>query len=73
MLKTALEILFGNCFLSLRRINIFLYISAIMASLSPVRLALNAGEIQRQFRAKSGEGGALSISNFQFSLKTSWC
>lgn len=45
MLKTALEILFGNCFLSLRHINIFLYISSIMASLSPVRLALNAKEI----------------------------
>lgn len=57
MLKTALEILFGNCFRSPRHINTFLYISSIMASLSPARLALNAREIQRQVRAKFGEGG----------------
>lgn len=73
MLKTALEILFGNCFLSLRHINIFLYISSVTASLGPLRLVLNSIEIQRQFRAKFGEGGELSISNFQFCLKTSWC
>lgn len=73
MLKTALEILFGNCFLSLRHINIFLYVSSIVASLSPLRLASNVTEIQRQFRAKFGEGGELSISHFQFCLKTSWC
>lgn len=52
MLKTALEILFGNCFLSLSHISIFLYVSSIMANPSPLRLALNITETQRQFRAK---------------------
>ena len=68
MLKTALENLFGNCFLSLRHINIFLYISSITASLSPWRLALNVLEIQRPFRAKFGEGGKWPMSDFQFSF-----
>lgn len=73
MLKTALEILFGNCFRSLRHINIFLYRFSVMAGLRPWRLASNVTETRRPLGAKSVESGELSISNFQLCLKTSWC
>lgn len=64
MLKTALEILSGNCSLSLSHINIFLYLSSIMAIPSPPRLALNITETQRQFRAKFDKRGQFQIFSF---------
>ena len=50
MLKTASEILFGNCFLSRRHINIFLYVSSITAGLIlEGKRALNVLETRRLF------------------------
>lgn len=52
MLKTALEILPGNCFLSPRNKNTYIFLCSIVASFSPCRVCGHVIDIQLQHLAE---------------------